>query len=77
VKVRSVDTGGQEEPARVHQDVALAPSHALGPVVAALRTSYGSGFHHPAVDDGRAGVGLAPFRDAHRLAKTVVSTKFV
>ena len=69
-----MDPRGQEEAARVHQDVALASGQTLRPVVAAFRASHRVDLDDMAVDHRRARVPLAPFRLAHRFAKTVVGS---
>src|SRR5215213_3781626 len=69
-----MDPRGQHQPARVHEDVALASGETLGPVVAALRASHRGSLHHLAIDHRRARIWLAPFPFANRLAKMVVGS---
>ena len=65
-QVGSVDTS--------RQDVALAPGYALRPVVAPLRAAHQGGLDDLAVDEGRAGVPVAPFPFAYRRAKPIVGS---
>jgi|SRR5215211_5250681 hypothetical protein len=69
-----MDLRGQHQPARVNQDVALASGQTLRSVVAAFRSAHRRGLYELAVDHRRAGGSVAPFRLAHRLAKTVVGS---
>lgn len=69
-----MDLRGQHQPARVNQDVALASGQTLRSVVAAFRSAHRGGLYDLAVDHRRAGGSVAPFRLAHRLAKTVVGS---
>ena len=65
----------EQQAQRIHQNMTFASFHLFARIIAHIAFGIRSGFDRLAVDNGRAGLGLAALKDTARVLEVIVNMR--